>query len=470
MTFPTGQTRQWTPAPGFCHVRRGPAPLSLAEWIAPRLPQGDFRRIVIKPNWVHHEVSSSFPIRALVTSSELVEAAIEACLARYPNAREISVGDVPLQSCNFERLVVQAGVDRLIRKYATRRQPVITFRDWRRERFALRNGYLTRSSGGDFGDPNGYREVALDAVSHLEPLSHGRARFGVADFEPDDLQSHQRAGHHRYLIAGTVLASDLVINLPKMKTHQKAGLTGALKNLVGCNGEKAYLAHYVRGRPVEGGDEFPPETPLSVRAQTRLREKLQKRSRWLFFLLRPGWQVLKRMRGIRTEGTRDNLRERFYQASGAWPGNDTIWRMVYDLNHLIRHAPADGGPLTDVPRRACVSILDGLVAGEGNGPLQPLPVEANVLVASDNPFLVDLAMCRLMGFDWRRIPLLAHHAEFGGDWGTFDPDTLAFNENDREFIGLRNLEPVRTFLPPPGWQGVTDGTAPQRMLLPPEEP
>ena len=64
-----------------------------------------------------------------------------------------------------------------------------------------------------------------------------------------------------------MLAADLIVNLPKMKTHQKAGVTGALKNLVGCNGEKAFLVHYLKGRPCDGGDEFPPDVPWAVRLQ-----------------------------------------------------------------------------------------------------------------------------------------------------------------------------------------------------------
>jgi uncharacterized protein (DUF362 family) len=425
----------------------------LADWVAQALPAGDFRQIVIKPNWVYHEVSPDFPIRALVTSSAVIEAAIEACLARYSRVERIAVGDVPLQSCDFDLLAAQAGVDKLVRQYARYQTPAITFQDWRRERFALRRGFLVPSPGGTFGDPRGYREVAVDGLSFLEPVSHRRAGFGISDFPGERLRSRHGTGRHRYLIAGSVLEADLVVNLPKMKTHQKAGITGALKNLVGCNGEKAYLVHYVKGRPQEGGDEFPPDVSWAVRAQARTREALQGRSRLIFELLRPGWLVMKRLWGIRTHATRENLGGAFYQAAGGWHGNDTIWRMVYDLNRLVRHAPDRGGALAETPQRAYVSILDGLVAGEGNGPLQPLPVEAGVMVASQNPFLVDFAMSRLMGFDWRKIPLLHHHREFGGEWGGIDPDNVEILTNGGPLRGLGQLQPVRTFLPPPGWRG-----------------
>jgi len=436
-----------------CSVLMNASADRLKFWVAGVLPKGDFKRIVIKPNWVHHEVSPDFPIRAMVTSVGVIEAAIEACLSMYPGAKEIAVGDVPLQSCDFDLLLAQSGAAIMAEKYARYATPRITFGDWRRERLVMRRGFISTSSSGTFGDPRGYREVTLDAASHLEPISTKGAGFGVSDLSATKLRSKQGVGLHRYLISGSVLAADLVVNLPKMKTHQKAGITGALKNLVGCNGEKAYLAHYVRGRPCDGGDEFPPDVSWTVRWQVRVRERVQKRSRLLFGLLRPGWLIMKKVWGIRTQGTEDNLDHRFYQAAGGWYGNDTIWRMVYDLNRIIRFAPIDGGTLAEAPQRTCVSILDGIVAGEGNGPLQPLPVEANVMVAAENPFLVDLVMSRLMGFDWRKIPSLNHYPEFAGEWGRFDPDGIEIRVDDKTYYGVANLDPIRSFVPPPGWRG-----------------
>ena len=71
------------------------------------------RTILIKPNWVRHEEDDNFPIRALVTSTQLIEAVVEACLVKYPEVEEITVGDVPLQGCDWSKLMRQAGIDRL---------------------------------------------------------------------------------------------------------------------------------------------------------------------------------------------------------------------------------------------------------------------------------------------------------------------------------------------------------------------
>ena len=70
-----------------------------------------------------------------------------------------------------------------------------------------------------------------------------------------------RAAHtptrHAYLIGRRFLECDVFINLPKLKSHQKAGITCALKNLVGINAHKDYLPHFRFGSPSAGGDEYP---------------------------------------------------------------------------------------------------------------------------------------------------------------------------------------------------------------------
>jgi uncharacterized protein (DUF362 family) len=435
------------------HAREDAA--ALLPLVRAWLPEGDFRRIFIKPNWVMHEEHPEFPIRALVTSPALIEATVEACLEKYPRAEWITVGDVPLQSCAWERLLSQCGLSDLRARYERRAAPRIRFLDLRRDRFQRVDGFLVPDPDSRDGDPEGYREVALDHASFLEPISTASTRFRVSDYDPGVTTSSHRLGHHRYLVCGTVLASDLFVNLPKMKTHQKAGVTGALKNLVGINGRMSHLVHHRQGGPRKQGDEFSPATPWPVRLQVRVRERLQKRSRGLFQAARPAWLLLKKLYGIRTEVTREHLAApRLYIAAGSWHGNDTIWRMVYDLNRIVRFAPAGGGALAAQPQRAYVAIMDALVSGEGNGPLQSLPVESGLLLAARDPFLLDTVMARLMDFDPRRIPCLAQRRAFGDpEWGAFDADTATLALDEATLTGLRHLPPIKRYLPPPGWRG-----------------
>src|SRR5262249_10768741 len=90
--------------------------------------------------------------------------------------------------------------------------------------------------------------------------------------------------------------------------------------------------------------------------------------------------------------------------------------------------------------------------GEGNGPLQSLPVETGVVLAGSDPFQVDMVMAQLMGFDYRKIPSLRHHKAFADpEWGNFSPDTLLIDNDNTVLCGLSALPVLREFLAPPGW-------------------
>jgi len=434
------------------HILSGPGQ-DTAGFISSVLPKGPFRRIVIKPNWVKHQEHPDFPIAALVTNSGLIEQTIEACLHCYSELEKITICDVPLQTCDWALLKQQTGLDALIKKYDERTKPVIRFLDLRRERWVLRDGFMELSSD-EPGDPLGYAEVIVDEQSQLEEISRNASSFRVSDYDPQETVSQHCKGRHRYLIARTILEADLCINMPKMKTHQKTGITGALKNLVGINGSKAHLVHHQLGFPSQGGDEFPENASRLFYYQARLREQLQKRSKLLFRLGKAGWETIKKMRKIRTVGTRENLAGNFYIGSGSWYGNDSIWRMVYDLNLILVQAAVTGGRLEGAPQRTVFSLMDGLTGGEGNGPLQPLAVTTNLLMASTNPFLVDFGMSKLMGFDWRKIRLLSNYQRYSDKrFLDFSPDQFrvhlngAIHEN-----GLAAIPVAHRFIPAPSWK------------------
>jgi uncharacterized protein (DUF362 family) len=411
--------------------------------------------VLIKPNWVIHQSHSDFPIQTLITSPALIEAVVRAVFACYQDLEWVRVGDVPLQSCDFDLMFNQSRMAEVALRCKAEFGDRVEFLDLRRERFRLVDGYMKLESDIP-GDPSGYAEVILDRVSQLEEVSQWSENFRVSDYDPEETTSAHSPGNHRYLIARSVLEADLVINLPKMKTHQKSGITGALKNLVGINGSKAFLVHHRLGTPSTGGDEFPENVSRAIYWQVRLREVLQKRFALAFKTARLFWQAWNHLRGIKTLATRENLQEgNVYVGAGSWHGNDSIWRMVYDLNLILLLAPSSGGKLADSPQRTVISIMDALEAGEGNGPLQPLPVKVGLLIASTNPFLVDFAMAKLMGFDWRKIPLLANHSRFNfAPIAQFDPASFdVIQDGKLDPRGVDAIPSIRPFLPPPGWKG-----------------
>jgi hypothetical protein len=139
--------------------------------------------------------------------------------------------------------------------------------------------------------------------------------------------------------------------------------------------------------------------------------------------------------------------------SGNWHGNDTCWRMALDLARILHYADRDG-VLRDAPQRRHLALVDGVVGGEGDGPLAPIPVRAGTLILADDVALADRVACRLMGYDPACLPLIrrafepsrfpitlagAAPVEVGWNGGTLRED---------------RLRPVleRPFRPPLGWR------------------
>jgi hypothetical protein len=95
--------------------------------------------------------------------------------------------------------------------------------------------------------------------------------------------------------------------------------------------------------------------------------------------------------------------------SGNWFGNDTIWRMCLDLNKIVFYGNPDGSlraPRRENRKRHYV-LVDGILAGEGRGPLNPDPVPAGVVLFGVHPPSVDAAGAYLMGFDPDKIPIVS---------------------------------------------------------------
>jgi hypothetical protein len=95
--------------------------------------------------------------------------------------------------------------------------------------------------------------------------------------------------------------------------------------------------------------------------------------------------------------------------SGNWYGNDTIWRMILDLNKVLFYANADGSLRNGVRVNAkrYIGIVDAILAGEGHGPLAPEPVEMGYLFCGTNPAAIDAVCATFMGFDPLKIPTIA---------------------------------------------------------------
>src|SRR5262245_5184602 len=199
-------------------------------------------------------------------------------------------------------------------------------------------------------------------------------------------RSHTAAGH-AYFFPGTIPVADVVINVPKLKTHRKAGITAAMKNLVGINGSKDWLPHHSFGSVAEGGDEY-----LAPSWRKRLSSTV--RDRMEAVEGRAAKRLLKYVdRAVIATKQLLPVPDPYFE--GSWYGNDTIWRTVHDLHRVLFFADREGR-LQETPQRRYLALIDGVVAGEKEGPMHPFPKRCGVLVGSMNPLAADLICCRLM--------------------------------------------------------------------------
>jgi len=271
--------------------------------------------------------------------------------------------------------------------------------DLRQEEWSNRDGVIMARQRLS-GDPRGY--VAFNLGDNSEFVDHsGAGRYYGADYDAGEVNRHHSEGRHEYLIAGTAVHADVIFNLPKLKTHKKAGITVTLKNLVGINGDKNWLPHHTEGDPSVGGDERP-----NLGAKGYAERSIVPYFRWLSLYvpwLGPWIHRLARRAGSRVFGDTEEVIR-----SGNWWGNDTTWRMCLDLNKIVFYGRPDGRFNPPLPeyRRRHYALVDGVVAGEGGGPMNPDPIAAGVLVFGIHPASVDAVCAYLMGYDPEKIPII----------------------------------------------------------------
>lgn len=352
-------------------------------------------KVVLKPNLVFDRISDP---RAVLTNGWFIKAVCDLVLEALGGRGTVVIADVPLQSARFDRVVQLNELDRVMEEYRRLGAPV-ELRDLRQEYLEIGDDGIHRGLRRLPGDPSGYQIINLGPSSELEALGAFRSRFAVGDYDKDSTTKyHMSSERNEYLITNTVLSADVVINLPKFKTHKKTGITCALKNLVGICGHKSYLPHFREGRPINGGDEFAIDHPIKE-LQRNTVNRLKSTNVLLYRTVRAvGRLILK----AATLGEAHDLRT---VMAGSWHGNDTLWRTVLDLNKILTFADAQGR-MQLRPARRCFAIVDGIYGGDNDGPMLPDLRRDGVLVAGREAVLVDLVVCLLMGFDPRDIRLV----------------------------------------------------------------
>jgi hypothetical protein len=317
-----------------------------------------------------------------------------ALLAVGPEGSVI-VADAPQYDCDIDALLAGTRLPELLAWYRDAVGARVEWRDLRVE-FGRQVHGVQVEKGQLAGDPDGYVAVDLGAASEFAAMDERQlALLRGADYDEAITIAHHSGGRNAYLVSRTVLEADLVVNVPKVKTHKKSGVTLSMKNLIGINGDKNWLPHYRAGFTAGGGDEFPrPDAYARVRRiGADLARELLKRGL--------GGPLLRRLRAVENA---TGLGER--ARNGNWWGNDTIWRTAIDLNKVFYLGDRQG--VLGRPSRRVLNVYDGVVAGEGDGPMAPHPRPVGLLAAGEDGVATDVVVAWLMGFDWRRVPILAH--------------------------------------------------------------
>jgi hypothetical protein len=63
--------------------------------------------------------------------------------------------------------------------------------------------------------------------------------------------------------------------------------------------------------------------------------------------------------------------------------------------------------------RPHLCVCDGLIAGEGDGPIGNLPHWCGCILASEDPVAMDVSICRLLGHDWRDLKFIPEAVKRG---------------------------------------------------------
>jgi uncharacterized protein (DUF362 family) len=373
---------QWSDGADGANGLKGP--------FAKMIPRG--ARVLIKPNFVLHENQGPWGMDPVVTHPNLIRAVVQGVLRS--DAAEVIVGDAPLQGCDFARLLNITGLDAWSNALMKREPRFKGIADFRRTTCVFVDG--VRIAKENIKPEDRFVLFDFGRESLLEPISNGRGAFRVTCYDPRLLARTHHAGRHQYLVAREVIDADVIINLPKLKTHKKAGITCALKNLIGINGNKEYLPHHRIGGSSSGGDCYPGNNLLKRAIEyTSDRENTTASLAMSKVWHGAGVQF---QRALRLMG--DQL-----GTEGSWSGNDTIWRTCLDLNRILLYGRADA-TLADRPQRRVLHVVDAIVAGQGDGPLSPQPLPMGLIMAGQNAAAVDWVGAHLLGYEPSKISIV----------------------------------------------------------------
>jgi len=410
--------------------------------------------VVIKPNFVVDTHVGGEDIYSIITHPSVLRAIADYCFIALNGKGHLIIADNPLGHCDFTNLLQVTKLQSIKEFYKGQSGFEIYIYDLRKMMYPMNEFQFTESKSKITlnGDPIGYNIVDLGQLSQLNLIKNS-GRFQGTDYNRQETIKHHSGNKHEYLIPNTILSADVIISVPKLKVHKKAGVTLNLKNMVGISGDKNYLPHFRLGSPKNGGDETPDDLTLKLRLQLRLMRFgsdyfLSKHSIFLDTVIKSMVRFIQNI----DKNFIDNIDK---ISPGNWYFNDTIWRVLIDLNRILLYANKDGS-LHPEQKRKYFSIIDGIIGGEQEGPINPKPKQCGVLIGGFDPFLVDIAATRLMGFDYQKMPQYKNIPSLKEyKISEFTEKDIEIITNTNEYRGVLKDKNNRyfNFKPSKGWEG-----------------
>lgn len=404
--------------------------------------------VVIKPNLVkEHKENDPAEWRSVITSPELIEQVCVDVCEKLQGRGKVTICDAPQTDSSFAKIAQRLGLAAIARTCQERYGIPVEAVDLRNEEWTNEGGIITERKSLA-GDPAGALAFNLGRDSLFYGYK-GEGRYYGADYDAGVVNSHHHGEVQEYLICATPVLADVFINMPKMKTHKKTGVTLNLKNLVGINADKNWLPHHTEGSPSNGGDEYP---DLTVKRRLeRFAVKFARKIALQIPSLGPKLAIRLRRAGTTVFGQGSSVIR-----SGNWYGNDTTWRMALDLNRCLLFGNKDGTIRSSDPKRY-YCLIDGIVGMDGMGPMQGDPVASGVVIAGTDPVTVDMVAARVMGFDWRNLAIIreaynlktAPITQWRPDDVTVSSDVAEWNGRFLDIEGKTFL----SFEPHFGWKG-----------------
>lgn len=393
--------------------------------------------VLVKPNWVMHinkTGNKQQDMESLVTHPSVVRAIVDYIYIALQGTGKIIVADAPMQECNISALFRNAGYDSLF-EFWKKQDINIQIKDLRKYSSTFKNGVVIEKITN-----NASEGIAVEiGKKSLHCTNSQNTVYKVSDYSSKITNGYHNNKSHAYEINKDILQADVIISVPKPKCHRLAGMTAAMKNFVGITYDKASLPHRKLGGICQGGDSYKNKSYFKNLMQyfDEKKTELYNEERYIYSSLYSLFEKTAYVLG--SIFSRDKIRV------GGWYGNDTIWRTIADLNLIVQYANKYG-KLCDTPQRKILSIGDMIICGERNGPISPTPKKLGMIMATNNAYIFDHVMCRIMGFEFASLKLLSDET-VRNNMGIYDRISI-----DECIVNLDNEKfPLKDFKVPNTW-------------------